>query len=77
MKNILICVTGLTPQIVTETLYCLTKLKKVKIDELYVVTTTRGRDVIMGIDEKINLPPLKNELKRMCDKYKINNPKFE
>jgi len=77
MKNILICVTGLTPQVVTETLFCLSHQKKIRIDELYIVTTSRGRDVIMGIDEKINLPPLKNELKRMCDKYKINNPKFE
>jgi len=76
-KNILICGSGLTPQVVTETLYCLSVQKKVKIDELYIVTTSRGREVIIGEDEQIKLPPLKGELKRMCAKYKIQMPKFD
>ncbi|MBS1517935.1 MAG: TIGR02584 family CRISPR-associated protein [Bacteroidetes bacterium] len=84
MKNILICVCGLTPQIITETLFCLSIKKKIKVDELYVVTTTRGRDVILGMDkyynkrEKDPYPPLRDEIKRMCEKYKkISYPKFE
>lgn len=77
MKNLLICVTGITPQIITETLFCLTVQKKIGIDELYIVTTTRGRDVILGVDEKIKYPPFKNELKRMCTHFKISLPKFE
>lgn len=81
MKNILVCVTGLTPQVVTETLYCLSMQKKILIDELYVVTTSRGRDVIIGTDEEFNrkrgYPALKQELERMCQKHKkIKLPKF-
>ncbi len=81
MKNILICVSGLTPQIITETLYCLSIQKNTIIDELYVVTTTRGRAVIQGLDKEYNkerkYPPLKNEMERMCTKYKkIKLPKF-
>lgn len=76
-KNLLICVSGLTPQIITETLYCLSVQKKTKIDELYVITTSRGREVIMGVDDKIKLPPFIVELKKMCISYKINLPKFE
>jgi len=84
MKNILICVSGLTPQIITETLYCLSVQKKIQIDELYVFTTAKGRDVILGLDEFYNkrekdpYPPLMDEIKRMCAKYmKIKLPKFD
>jgi len=77
MKNILICVSGLTPQVVTETLYCLFVQKNIKIDELYVVTTNRGRDVIIGEDDDIKLPALKGELNNMCKMYKIQMPRFE
>jgi len=77
MKNLLICVSGLTPQIITETLFCLAVKKKIRIDELYIVTTKRGRDVILGVDEKIKLPQLKKELQRMCKAYRIKLPDFE
>lgn len=77
MKNLLICVTGLTPQVVTEALFCLSYKQKIKIDELYAITTSRGRDVILGHDSKVTLPPLKKEIQRMCQKYKLNVPKFE
>lgn len=75
MKNLLICVTGLTPQIVTETLFCLSQ-KRIQIDELYILTTSRGRDVILGMDSK-KLPPLRNEINRMCRKYKMKVPLFQ
>ena len=78
-KNILICVSGLTPQIVTETLFCLTVKEKVPIDEIYVLTTKRGRDVILGLDEHPATPKtaLSKEIKNLCKEYKIKSPKFE
>lgn len=78
-KNILICVTGLTPQIVTETFYCLTFQQKIKIDELYVLTTLRGKSVILGKDKAPQTPKtaLKEELNNLCNKYRISKPLFE
>jgi len=78
-KNILICASGLTPQIVTETFYCLTVQKKIKINELYVLTTKRGREVILGNDKSLHTPNtlLKDELKNLCYRYKIKMPLFE
>ncbi|OGU42407.1 MAG: CRISPR-associated protein [Ignavibacteria bacterium RIFOXYB2_FULL_35_12] len=79
MKNILICVTGLTPQIVTETLFCLAVKEKVPVDELYIITTLRGREVILGRDKASQTPkvPLINEIVNLCSKYKVKKPKFE
>lgn len=78
MKNILICVSGLTPQIVTETLFCLTVKEKIKIDEVYVLTTKRGRDVILGKDKHPATPKtsLKKEIENLCKLYKIKKPFF-
>ena len=78
-KNILICVSGLTPQIVSETFYCLTVKEKVQIDEIYVLTTKRGREVILGKDTHPATPKasLKTEIKNLCQKYKIKKPRFE
>jgi CRISPR-associated protein (TIGR02584 family) len=78
-KNILICVSGLTPQIVTETLFCLAYKQKIQIDEVYVLTTKRGRDVILGRDKHPVTPktPLKDEIENLCKKYKLKKPLFE
>jgi CRISPR-associated protein (TIGR02584 family) len=78
-KNILICVSGLTPQIVTETFYCLTIQNKIRIDEIYIITTQRGREVIYGTDNFPNTPKtsLKKEIKNLCRNYKIKSPRFE
>lgn len=77
-KNILICVSGLTPQIVTETLFCLAVKEKTPIDEIYVLTTKRGREVILGKDSHPVTPKtsLKNEIDNLCNKYKIKKPLF-
>ncbi len=40
--NVLLAIVGLTPQVVTETLYHLTQVRKVTIHEVRLVTTTRG-----------------------------------
>jgi len=44
-RNVLLAVLGLTPQIVTETLYYLVVKRNVQIHEIRVITTTRGRDL--------------------------------
>ena len=78
-NNILVCVSGLTPQIVTETLFCLSVKEKIPINEVYVLTTKRGRDVILGRDKHSATPktPLKDEIENLCKKYKLNKPLFE
>lgn len=78
-NNILICVSGLTPQIVTESLFCLAVKEKIPIHEIYVITTTRGRDVILGKDPHPATPksPLKKEIENLCEKYKLKTPLFK
>ncbi|MEW6213258.1 MAG: CRISPR-associated ring nuclease Csm6, partial [Acidobacteriota bacterium] len=46
-RNILLCVMGLTPQIITETLYFLTQKQGARVDEIRVITTLAGRNRIM------------------------------
>jgi CRISPR-associated protein (TIGR02584 family) len=46
-RNILLCVAGLTPQIITETLYVVTQVHRERVDEIRVITTLDGRDKIM------------------------------
>lgn len=79
MKNILFCITGLTPQIVSESLYCLSVQKKIQIDEIIIITTTKGKNVILGKDKDKFTPKvsLKSEIENLCKKYKIIKPIFE
>ncbi|MCX8118563.1 MAG: CRISPR-associated ring nuclease Csm6 [Desulfobacterota bacterium] len=51
-KEILIFVLGTTPQIVTETLYCLTQSLKPPVfpDEIHILTTTSGKE---GIEKEL------------------------
>lgn len=78
-KNLLICVSGLTPQIVTESLFCLAVKEKIPIHEIYVITTARGRDVILGKDSHPATPksPLKKEIENLCKMYKLKPPLFQ
>jgi CRISPR-associated protein (TIGR02584 family) len=80
-KNILICVTGLSPQIVTETVFTLYKEKKIAIDKIICVTTSDGKTCITNYykDFKKTDGPysLKKELEDMCKLYKIPLPAFE
>ncbi|MCG5531155.1 CRISPR-associated ring nuclease Csm6 [Halorhodospira halochloris] len=47
-KNVLLCVTGLTPQVVTETLYALCQESHTALpDRIEVITTTEGKRRIM------------------------------
>jgi len=78
MKNILLAITGLTPQIVTEAFYALSVQRKITIDEIYIVTTKRGKDVILGKDKDEQTPsvPLLSEVTELCKTYKIRTPRF-
>ncbi|RMG66586.1 MAG: TIGR02584 family CRISPR-associated protein, partial [Nitrospirae bacterium] len=69
LRNILVCVTGATPQVVTETIFALsTKKPPIHVDELFVITTSYGKSYIkekllnQGILYKLineyNLPPI-------------------
>ncbi|RZD17167.1 MAG: TIGR02584 family CRISPR-associated protein [Candidatus Acididesulfobacter guangdongensis] len=50
MKTILVCVAGITPQIITETLYyyLIEKKPPIWIDEIYVLTTSVGKETIIN-----------------------------
>jgi CRISPR-associated protein (TIGR02584 family) len=45
-RNILLCVAGLTPQIITETLFVLTVKQGIRIDEVQVITSTLGKKIV-------------------------------
>ena len=78
MKNILLAISGLTPQIVTETLFALSVQKKIPIDEIFILTTERGKAVLQGKDKAPTTPksPLKKEIEELCKAYNIKTPKF-
>ncbi|MBF4102235.1 hypothetical protein INT80_01840 [Gallibacterium anatis] len=43
-QKILFCVTGMSPAVVTETLYALTQKKEFIPDAIYVATTAQGKN---------------------------------
>ncbi len=45
MKNILLAVTGLSPQVITETLFALHQNQR-RVDSIHVITTRHGKDMI-------------------------------
>ena len=47
MKNILLAVTGLSPQIITETLYALNQMNRA-IHAIHIVTTRTGKDCLLA-----------------------------
>lgn len=50
LKEILVCVAGATPQIITETIYALAmKDPPIYIDELYIITTKKGEEIIKDV----------------------------
>jgi CRISPR-associated protein (TIGR02584 family) len=66
-KYILLCVTGLSPQVITETLYALTQVEKKRIDEICVITTLKGKQEIM----KNLLDKNSGKFFAFCKDYKI------
>lgn len=73
MKQILLCVAGLTPQIITETLYVLTQKRHQVIDEIRVITTLKGRDKIL---ESLLLPE-KGKFWQFCQDFSIDPNKIK
>jgi CRISPR-associated protein (TIGR02584 family) len=67
-RRILLCVAGLTPQIVTETLYALTQERKERIDEIRVITTIHGRDKI----KQLLLDPQTGKFFEFCRDYDMD-----
>jgi CRISPR-associated protein Csx14 len=69
-RDILVFVTGTTPQIVTETLYCLTQVAEppVSPDEIHIITTLSGKEKIeeellrkgrlSAFSKEFDLPPI-------------------
>lgn len=71
MKDILICVAGATPQIVTETIYALSgNIPPVFISELYVITTSYGKELIADSLIKQGI------LRRLIEEYKLPGISF-
>lgn len=47
MKNILLAVVGLSPQVVTETLYALHQQGR-RVDAIHVITTREGKEAVLA-----------------------------
>jgi len=67
-KHVLLCVAGLTPQIITETLYALTQQRDERVDEIRVITTLAGRDCIM----KDLLTPQQGKFFEFCRDFRLD-----
>lgn len=69
-KNILLCVAGMSPQIITETLFALTQEReeKIQVDEIRVITTLDGRDKVT----KVLLNEESGVFYQFCRDFKIN-----
>lgn len=66
MKDILICLAGVTPQIVTETIYALSRnIPPVFVKELYIITTSYGKQLLTDTLIKQGI------LKRLIDEYRL------
>jgi CRISPR-associated protein (TIGR02584 family) len=68
-RHILLCVAGMTPQVVTETLYALTQQRHERVDEVRVITTTRGRERLLAA----LLDPARGEFFGFCRDYQVDH----
>ncbi|MCW5968912.1 MAG: TIGR02584 family CRISPR-associated protein [Blastocatellales bacterium] len=69
MRQMLLCVAGMTPQIVTETLYVLIQERGQRIDEIRVITTKGGKDRIV----RDLLDPISGRFPAFCRDYGIDS----
>ena len=74
MRKILLCLCGLSPAVITETIYALTRLQKPAFipDEVHVITTATGK---MLIEEKL-LHPVLGRFYTLCQEYGLGNIRF-
>ncbi|MGB9773831.1 MAG: CRISPR-associated ring nuclease Csm6 [Bacteroidota bacterium] len=73
-NHVLLAVTGMTPQVVTETLFGLMVQRGIMIDEVCVITTAEGKRALLG---EAGLPSLEEELNRMCKVWNVHIPAFD
>jgi CRISPR-associated protein Csx14 len=66
-QTILLAVAGLSPQVVTETLYALHQQKR-SVDAVHVITTRRGREAV----ETQLLSPVRGHYRRYLEEYGIS-----
>jgi CRISPR-associated protein (TIGR02584 family) len=67
-RHILLCMAGLTPQVITETLYAVTQQRRERVDEIHVITTLSGRDKITSM----LLDPQHGQFYAFCRDYHID-----
>lgn len=69
-RNVLLCVAGMSPQIITETLYYLTQIQRpaIRIDEIRVITTLEGRKRVL----ETLLEKSEGEFFNFCRDYDIS-----
>ena len=65
-RNILVAVAGQTPAVVTETLCALEQLRGTRVDEIRVITTSRGRESVVT-----SLFDAKDIFARYCKDYQV------
>jgi CRISPR-associated protein (TIGR02584 family) len=72
-RCILLCVAGLTPQIITEVLYALTQQRRERVDEIRVITTLLGQDKLL----KSLLDPQHGKFFAFCRDYGIDSSSIQ
>jgi CRISPR-associated protein (TIGR02584 family) len=76
-KHTLVAIVGMTPQVVTETLYGLIVKKCVCIEDVYVVTTREGKNAVLGIPSDRYSVSLKDAIERLASAYGFTPPAFD
>lgn len=78
-KNILLCVAGMTPQIITETLYALTQQNGETVDEIRIITTLEGRNKVLKslLDEDEKEGKKEGKFFNFCSDFGIDAGKIK
>ncbi|MCA1592023.1 MAG: TIGR02584 family CRISPR-associated protein [Acidobacteria bacterium] len=71
-RQVLLCLAGTTPQIITETLYHLTQKQRERVDEVRVITTLEGKKRIM-LDL---LDPERGQFVAFCRDYGLDRARI-
>ncbi len=69
-KLVFIGIVGMSPQVITETLYALMVQQKKTVSEIVLLTTAEGKAKLVELD-------FVSQLKSMCKAYNLECPKFE
>ncbi len=68
MRHVLVCLAGMTPQVITETLYALIVQQGERVDEVRVITTIAGKNRVM----RQLLDPESGKFYEFCREYSID-----